>query len=94
MGPVEVPQGFVATPILQDTMVHILSFLEGMTHTRVLLVTPNSSQISFGVQPPEQVPVQEFQTLGTQLAVVVAPHMDALLVPFVAPQVGQASDDY
>ncbi|MCD9646181.1 hypothetical protein HAX54_035850, partial [Datura stramonium] len=39
------PAGFVAMPVLQDTMVRILSFLEGMSQARALPGTANGSRV-------------------------------------------------
>ncbi|MCD9642356.1 hypothetical protein HAX54_029139, partial [Datura stramonium] len=35
VGPDQAATGFVATPVLQDTLVHMLNFLEGMTQSSV-----------------------------------------------------------
>ncbi|MCD7463818.1 hypothetical protein HAX54_051467 [Datura stramonium] len=45
VGPVQPPARFVAKPVLQDTMVRILSFLEGISQARAFPGTLSGSQV-------------------------------------------------
>ncbi|MCD7464141.1 hypothetical protein HAX54_052186 [Datura stramonium] len=55
VGPAQPPAGFVAMSVLQDTMVRILSFLEGMSQAGTLPGTPSGPQVrARPVMSPEE----------------------------------------
>lgn len=81
-GPSQAPPGFIATPVLQDTLVCILGFLEGMAQGTVP-VPSDGSQTRIGGQNPDQMVAPGFQTPSTQPAAATAPHFDSMALPGV-----------
>jgi len=66
VGPTQVPEGFIATPVLQDALVRLVGLIESVTRAGLLPVAPAISQAGGGAQTPatrtlEQVAAQ-FQT--------------------------------
>jgi len=44
MGPAQVPEGFIAAPVLQDTLVRLVGLIESVTRAGLLPVAPATSQ--------------------------------------------------
>ena len=44
MGLDQVPEGFIATPVLQDALVHLVDLMESATHAGTFLVAPAVSR--------------------------------------------------
>ena len=53
MGPAQVPEGFIATPVLQDALDRLVGFMEGISRAGLLPVAPAMSQAWGGVQTPD-----------------------------------------
>ncbi|MCE3049421.1 hypothetical protein HAX54_044799 [Datura stramonium] len=79
MGPTQPPAGFVVMPVLQDTMVRILSYLEGMSHERALPSTPSGSEVRGEAHISAQEALQGVRGLGVQPA-AAALHLEILPV--------------
>lgn len=52
MGPLHVLKGFIATLVLQDTLVHMAGLMESMAHACVLPISLTTSQHRGGAQTP------------------------------------------
>ena len=52
VGPVQVPEGFIATPVLQDALVRLVSLMEGVAQNGTFLMAPSVSQAGEGAQTP------------------------------------------
>ncbi|MCD7464393.1 hypothetical protein HAX54_052654 [Datura stramonium] len=59
------PPRFVATLVLQDTLVRMLSILEGVTQSSIFPRTPNGSHKRTIGQTPDQHPVLAYHTMTT-----------------------------
>lgn len=57
MGPGQAPPGFVATSILQDTLIKVLVVLETIAQRGRSFGTPQSSHIRVGAQTLNQQPI-------------------------------------
>ena len=52
VGPVQVPKGFIATPVLQDALVRLVSLMEGVAQNGTFPMAPAVSQAGGGAQTP------------------------------------------
>ena len=52
MGPAQVPEGFIATPILQAALVRLVGLMESVTQAGLLPVAPAVSQAGGGAHIP------------------------------------------
>ena len=53
MGPTQALEGFIATPVLQDALVRLVGFMEGISRAGLLPVAPATSQAGGGIQTPD-----------------------------------------
>ncbi|XP_070036095.1 uncharacterized protein [Nicotiana tomentosiformis] len=51
-GPAQIPEGFIATPVLQDALVRLVGFLESVAQTGAFPMAPTISQAGRGAQTP------------------------------------------
>ncbi|TMW86843.1 hypothetical protein EJD97_020817 [Solanum chilense] len=73
--PAQAPPSTIVTPVLQDTLAHMLGLLEGMSQVIALPVTSDGSHTRVGGKTPDLIVAQNSQTPRTQPAAAVAPHL-------------------
>lgn len=73
--------GFVATPVLQDTLAHMLNILEGMTQAGILPNISDGSQDKVGGQTLDQQATTCLQIPLSQSVAAVAPRLKGM--PFL-----------
>ncbi|KAJ8562471.1 hypothetical protein K7X08_011762 [Anisodus acutangulus] len=66
-GPNQVPPSFVATLVLQDTLVHMMSFVESIDQG-IHLATSDGSHTRVGEKTPDHAVIPRFQTPGVRPA--------------------------
>ena len=83
-GPAQVPEGFIATPVLQDALVRLVGLMESVTQSGAFPMAPIVSQAGGGSQTPTiPAPRQiapQYQAPAAQLV--------GLVKPVIAAQVG------
>ncbi|KAG5599389.1 hypothetical protein H5410_030759 [Solanum commersonii] len=75
---------FHCHPMLQDTLVHMLGLLEGMSQVGTLYVTSDASQTCVEGQILDPMVSPNSQTPKTQPTVVIAPRLDSMELPGIA----------